>query len=272
MSHLPTRQDLRRLTQRGCVAYAIRCAQRVEPLYCLSVADQESVRAVHTAIESAIAYVRSPSPTPAAIDRAAADAAYAAADAAHSAAANATDAAAAAEAAGAAAEAAAAVKPNVTVECAEVAAARANAATEAADFGSEVILAAYADFTRLLELASGDGEGDMIDMRELGPLWPSVEPDWFIEGEERLLAILSAEEIVSAMTATIPREPEAPSGDSPTRELAPLEIYIDPGDASTEDIQEVLESISNLNVAAGGLGMEFEIDGLFVRVRDEVPS
>jgi len=36
-----------------------------------------------------------------------------------------------------------------------------------------------------------------------------------------------------------------------------LEIYIDPGEASVETITEVLEALSDLHRAAGGLGLEF---------------
>ena len=53
-------------------------------------------------------------------------------------------------------------------------------------------------------------------------------------------------------------------------ESVPLEIYIDPGSASKETIQEVLESISDLHRAAGGLGLEFRPDGFQVVAAKEV--
>jgi hypothetical protein len=42
----------------------------------------------------------------------------------------------------------------------------------------------------------------------------------------------------------------------------PLSIYIDPSDAPKETIQGVLAALSDLHIAAGGLGLEFTLDGL----------
>jgi hypothetical protein len=42
---------------------------------------------------------------------------------------------------------------------------------------------------------------------------------------------------------------------------AQFELFIDPGDAATEDIQAVFEALSDLHRAAGGLGLEFKLDG-----------
>jgi hypothetical protein len=53
-------------------------------------------------------------------------------------------------------------------------------------------------------------------------------------------------------------------------EVPAIELYIDPGDASKEAIQEVLESLSELHRAAGGLGLKFRADGLFVIATEEV--
>jgi hypothetical protein len=41
----------------------------------------------------------------------------------------------------------------------------------------------------------------------------------------------------------------------------PVEIYVDPGDATKETLQELFEAISDCHVAAGGLGLEFKTDG-----------
>ncbi len=40
----------------------------------------------------------------------------------------------------------------------------------------------------------------------------------------------------------------------------PIRIYIDPGNASKETIQDVLEKLSDLHIAAGGLGLEFSVE------------
>lgn len=50
-----------------------------------------------------------------------------------------------------------------------------------------------------------------------------------------------------------------------------IEVCIDPGEAAKETIQELLESLSDLHREAGGLGLEFSVDGLFVMAREEVP-
>jgi hypothetical protein len=61
-----------------------------------------------------------------------------------------------------------------------------------------------------------------------------------------------------------PSEHELGPGQSgEQREPAPvdaLEIFIDPGGASVETIQEVLEALSGLHEAAGGAGLRFEPD------------
>ncbi len=42
----------------------------------------------------------------------------------------------------------------------------------------------------------------------------------------------------------------------------PLEVYIAPGAATVETIANVLKCLSDLHVAAGGLGIAFDSDGL----------
>ena len=51
-----------------------------------------------------------------------------------------------------------------------------------------------------------------------------------------------------------------------------LEIYIDPGDGSVETIRDVLLRLSDLHVAAGGLGLQFKSDGLLVRAMEGVTT
>ncbi len=43
-----------------------------------------------------------------------------------------------------------------------------------------------------------------------------------------------------------------------------FEVYIDPGNASKETIQEYFEALNDLNIAAGGLGIEFKIEDIYV--------
>jgi len=51
-----------------------------------------------------------------------------------------------------------------------------------------------------------------------------------------------------------------------------LELYIDPGSASKEVIREVLEALSDLHIASGGLGLEFQNDGNFVYASERVQA
>lgn len=52
-------------------------------------------------------------------------------------------------------------------------------------------------------------------------------------------------------------------------ENVPLTLMLDPGEASRETIQAVLESISDLHRAAGGAGLEFQADGLELFILEE---
>lgn len=54
------------------------------------------------------------------------------------------------------------------------------------------------------------------------------------------------------------------------RENVSIDLYIDPGHASAETIQEVLTALSDLHAAAGGLGLEFKSDGHFVHAAEGV--
>lgn len=54
-------------------------------------------------------------------------------------------------------------------------------------------------------------------------------------------------------------------------EFQDVELYIDSGEATKEEVRAVLRAVNDLHVAAGGLGLEYHIDGLFVIVRQEVP-
>ncbi|MFA5239506.1 MAG: cyanophycin synthetase [Phycisphaerae bacterium] len=51
-----------------------------------------------------------------------------------------------------------------------------------------------------------------------------------------------------------------------------LKVYIDPGNASKETLQEVFEAISGLHIAAGGLGLEFVNDNNFIYTTEKVTT
>lgn len=115
--------------------------------------------------------------------------------------------------------------------------------------------------------------------------------EWMVENDGRSLQVkkqsgrhLSIEKTTSDPTAVLQRflidEPvgssiglisiaclESDLIDGP--ELA-FELFFDPGDASDQEIAEVLAAINEFHKAAGGLGLEFIIDGTFVSAKEEV--
>jgi len=50
----------------------------------------------------------------------------------------------------------------------------------------------------------------------------------------------------------------------------PIEFYMDPGDARKETIQNVLECLSDLHIAAGGFGLEFIADDLNIKAMEGI--
>ena len=85
----------------------------------------------------------------------------------------------------------------------------------------------------------------------------------------RLLAESNISNFADALTAlrgsVIVKEQEEDEFKTPC-----FEIYIDPGNAPRETIQEVLEAVSDLHCAAGGLGLEFfDADG-FIYAKKKV--
>lgn len=187
---LPTEDDLKKLPLGAIVAYAVRCARRVQPLYGCAAHVAELPK--HEAsIEGTISLAEKFCLNHEVKD-AAYGTAYPAMDAADSAAAKA-----AAKAAAAAARAAGYAfhlpknavydQPlyagRVATEAVDGAKAAARAAGHAAGGAGAFAAAAQADFDRLLQLKSGSYPklGQPIDPTEngpLGPLWPAGEPDW----------------------------------------------------------------------------------------------
>ena len=175
---LPTEDDLEQLPLRGIVAYAARCARRVQPRFRLAKAIPDFSRhqaAVADAISLAEQFCLREDVNAAVAAGAADTAAYDAADAQIQAAADvAACAAAACEAANTDEDAA----PAYDAACA--ASYAASASGEQVDAFAE---AAYADYDRLLELdlAGWPELGPPIDPSDKGPLgslWPDGPPKW----------------------------------------------------------------------------------------------
>jgi ATP-dependent Clp protease ATP-binding subunit ClpA len=51
-----------------------------------------------------------------------------------------------------------------------------------------------------------------------------------------------------------------------------VEIYVDPGDASAETIRNVLTTLSDLHIAAGGYGLKYVADDLHVHIVEGVQA
>ena len=168
------RERLAQLPHHAVVAFAARCARRVQPL--THILPQQDRDTIDRALASAEAFAKG-----AAAARADAARADARAAAARAAAARAADAWTAARAAADAAAAAAAAADDWAAHTAAAAAWADAAAARAA-----ARAAAASDLDRLIVLNPGapDALGAPIDPSEagpLGPLWPQGVPEWYTE-------------------------------------------------------------------------------------------
>ncbi len=234
------------MTQRAIVAYAARCARRVQPLY--RSENNRLVKDVDKAICVAEGFARGDA---AAYLTSAAAARDAARDAAHAA-------AHAARAAAAAARAAAGydVGDAFAASATDAAHAAHAAISDAAEVGDIITPATVVDAIRrdYDYLASRhpkpeDLFGKPIDPSEngpLGPLWPEGEPESFKR-----------------------REPND-SQDS-GNDCEPLEFLLDSGDATAEEIAEVFCEMSNLYEMMGGRGVQFTVTDCREPVVQEEP-
>jgi len=239
--NIPTEEEIAQLPRWARVAFAARCARRVQPIFSAAWpdADEWHVQRIEQAIsiaEDAAFQARSATIAPG-IDNVkeavvaaltSASAAVAAADAAYGAWLAATTAQTAAD----------------TVAYVAADAAR---AAKGASFEREVVSGIRRDFARLKEMAEREAWTDETPVLSefFGPLWLEGEPERW--------------PFVKARRAKFYEQPQ-------------LEIYIDPGNAPKETIQEVFEALSDLHVAAGGLGLEFVNDGNFIYAMEKVPK
>jgi hypothetical protein len=179
---LPTQEDLYKLPSRAIVAYAVRCARRVQPLFSLAEGRMKDLERRQAAVEGALRSAERFCVTEDLADTIAADAvaAYAAA----SFAAEAVAAFTAAYVAYAAAVANTADTADFAAESAAEVAAAAEAAADAKTVATEAkFAAARADYDRLVSLGLGTYPelGQPIDPGEsgpLGPYWPEWPPEW----------------------------------------------------------------------------------------------
>lgn len=244
---LPTKEDIQKLPRWAQVAFAARCARRVERVVLDLTLSQEKKSAVIRATDLA--------------ERAAADPASASSEAdekaAMQAAAGATHAAntcldnkSANEAASASAMAAYAAAYAISANYAKAAEASsaslstdrvADAARTAASAGHSRTAELIArDFASLLQHAIQQKWNDQtpVDPSVFGPMWPQGEPDW-----EK-----------PAFADALP-DASSPSF-LPDSDLE-FDLWIDPGEAKVDDIQELFRTLSDLNRVHGGAGLTF---------------
>lgn len=218
---LPSRKEIKQLSRWAKVAFAARCARRVEPLYLKHWprAPQEYVMAVERAVEVA-------EQAASAADAAAADAAAAAADAAYSAASAAvtnTSSASASSAADAAASAYSAAYSAASTS------ASASASSSARSAGLRAIPVIRQDFERIREAGQQRNwtHATPVPPAVFGPLWPEGPlADW----------------------------PELPK---PTKLKLSVQVpdWLDDA-AVREKLQKLTTALARLNVAGGGHGLE----------------
>jgi hypothetical protein len=271
MSDEPLSEQLSKLPRRAIVAFAARCARRVQPL--ADNLPEEHRAAIDQGIAAAEAFARGDDNAEASADVAEV------ASGATAAAAGATGGPVRAAAAARAAEAAA-MTIDATIWATMTAEANARAtrtmgrkmglpsgwaaaaafdAAEATgdDSASTAIWAATrGDIERLLALGLGDPgtPGSPIDPSEsgpLGPLWAEGEPAWFRNPGPAAPGAPTLESI----------EPdEADETPGLHSDLSPLTVYLDPGDAPQELIEEFYLTLSALYEAHGGSGLKFVKD------------
>lgn len=244
METLPTPANLRLLPQRAIVAYAARCARRVQPLYKLrsDVANREFlVAAVDRAIAVAERFVESGS-SKKARRKARVDAtdALLAVNAAHDA--NAYAAAAAAVASHAAyAYAAPYVAADKTAAAVAATAAAATDGLSIPNLRETLVEAARRDFQILLglKLAKPGEVGPPFPLSRLGPLWPNGSP--FDRG--------------TAMSSAT---------------VEPLTVFLDPGEAPQELLTDFFLALDGFYRASGGSGLQIVEDERRQLVGEEV--
>src|ERR1700733_1418237 len=137
--------------------------------------------------------------------------------------------------------------------------------SEFADVDLESALASIDErHARLLKLVIAGQSRDQI-ARQLGVSTTLVKARLSRAREVLRNAILGSVERQRAVPLFV---------DIPEPEVGPLpiDLYLDPGDASENDSRAVLRALSDLHRASGGLGLEFRIEGTFVRASSGVPA
>lgn len=235
---IPTHEETLKLPRWAHVAFAARCARRVQPLFKVGWPDAplEDVEAVNRMIQMAEWTVAQPD----------ADRPHARADAARARVyvaagiARADVAACAARAAARANDAAEAAAPNAAFDAAfDAASAAVSAARAAAPGIFEVVIAGIRrDFDSILRVAEDQRWTDEthVPANFFGPMWPHGEPPGWPER--------------NVMVA-----PHHGAGSA----VIPVTVLISPGAATKYEIGELLAEISILYRMMGGSGIQFTV-------------
>jgi hypothetical protein len=247
----PTAADLKRLPRWARVAFAARCARRVQPNF-LNWRDGDSRS--RYGVQAAIDYAESvgakslvDQPHISDVEDAVSSAIGAAIYQSERAKAGEKAAARLAAQGGAAAKAAfldALVNLHDETDSNRSAELTADAVAEASRV-VDITRDIWRDFDLLFELAAAEKWTDdtPVPPSVFGPMWPDGEPEWAKPSDN-----------------AGPQESDSPS----------LEVYIDPGAASVETIQAVFDALSDLQAAAGGLGLDFTPDESGAIIAEEV--
>lgn len=222
---LPSKDELARLPRRALMAFAGRCARRLQPLFTHSWpgAPKEHVEAVDRAI--ALVQTSAVSPVSTSDLAAAAKAAYAAA----------------ADAKGGLAALAAYAAADAAAFADAFGDAFGDAAVDAADAAANAVYD-HADATAVMrrdyELLSAAAKREAwnddtsVPPEFFGPLWPDGEPEGWPEDEKGT--------------------PKS------------FGMVIDPGEADAETIREVMSALSDLHEVHTGYGLTYEVDGSLI--------
>lgn len=266
---LPTKEDIAQLPIWAIVAFAARCARRVQPLFTRAWPDapKEHVQAVDEAItfsEKAAANAKTATKNTYAYaskalhvidtvpkDAFAKDTAAKTANAAYNA-------------------AYAAFVANNAIAVATAAMSATYAAAHATKAAKDAAASICRDFDILKETAEREHwtGNTPVPQKVFGPMWPDGKPKGWLKFdvvEDRTGEKIPLQKAIKAAAKSIAKN-------IIFFEQPPLEIYIDPGKASKETIQAVFEAISEWHIAAGGLGLEFVSDGNFIYATDKVLS
>lgn len=145
--------------------------------------------------------------------------------------------------------------------------------------GINAVDAALSDYKKLKESTS-----EIFDISETGPLgnlWGGSPPDWYIKAKAHYEKTITEwkNELGDTESEIGNLSGSAKISMSATGKLIgvisddadfPIEFYLDPGDARKETIQNLLECLSDLHIAAGGFGLEFIADDLNIKAMEGI--